>query len=279
MATEPMVEYRKPLAMFTEAQIESIAKLFGDTTCGLTGSEIGHLLLSIRVADSSPAMTKWKRLYNALVEHQNKHQVGNHIVQLITRAMAPAKFTTDPHRFDEWLSTLNPILAFSGMELGRDGKVRPVRAAKNIDDAVARANRMKDQLERRGVHSEIFRFCTAEIVAQNYFHTVFEAMKSVTSRIRAASDLSGDGSDLVDAAFGSGAGSAPVLTISDLSTETLRGEQRGFVNLVKGLYGVMRNPLSHEPKIEWPMSEQDALDILTTISLVHRKLDVARRLP
>jgi hypothetical protein len=30
-------------------------------------------------------------------------------------------------------------------------------------------------------------------------------------------------------------------------------------------------------KIEWPMPEQDALDILTTISLIHRKLDAARR--
>jgi hypothetical protein len=31
------------------------------------------------------------------------------------------------------------------------------------------------------------------------------------------------------------------------------------------------------PKIEWDMSEQDALDILTMISLVHRKLDKACR--
>lgn len=35
--------------------------------------------------------------------------------------------------------------------------------------------------------------------------------------------------------------------------------------------------LAHDPKVEWDMTEQDALDILTMISLVHRKLDQAYR--
>ena len=44
-----------------------------------------------------------------------------------------------------------------------------------------------------------------------------------------------------------------------------------------GLYGTIRNPLAHDPKVEWDMTEQDTLDILTMISLVHRKLDQAYR--
>ena len=32
---------------------------------------------------------------------------------------------------------------------------------------------------------------------------------------------------------------------------------------------------SHAPKIHWAVSEQDALDILTTLSLVHPRLDAA----
>jgi len=35
--------------------------------------------------------------------------------------------------------------------------------------------------------------------------------------------------------------------------------------------------LAHNPRVEWEMSEQDALDILTTASLIHRKLDKAYR--
>ena len=67
------------------------------------------------------------------------------------------------------------------------------------------------------------------------------------------------------------------MAINPLKTETQKGEQYGFMNLLKGLYGTIRNPLAHNPKTEWNMTEQDAMDILTMISLVHRKLDQAYR--
>src|SRR5208283_4119158 len=60
-----------------------------------------------------------------------------------------------------------------------------------------------------------------------------------------------------------------------LQTETQRGEQRGFVSLLRGLCGTIRYPLVRDSKVDWDMTEQDALDILTMISLVHRKLDQA----
>jgi uncharacterized protein (TIGR02391 family) len=54
-------------------------------------------------------------------------------------------------------------------------------------------------------------------------------------------------------------------------------EQRGFMNLLKGLFGTFRNTAAHAPKITWKIDEQDALDILSLISLVHRRLDSATR--
>ena len=82
---------------------------------------------------------------------------------------------------------------------------------------------------------------------------------------------------VIQRAFGLSKEGLPPLAINGLVTETERGEQRGFVNLVVGLFGTIRNPLAHNPKVEWPMSEQDALDVLTLASLVHRKLDRATR--
>ena len=55
-------------------------------------------------------------------------------------------------------------------------------------------------------------------------------------------------------------------------------KQKGFVNLLVGLFGVFRNPTAHAEKIYWPIGEQDALDILGLVSLVHRKLDTTQRL-
>lgn len=66
--------------------------------------------------------------------------------------------------------------------------------------------------------------------------------------------------------------------LGPLTTESEKSEQKGFANLLIGLFGAVRNPLAHAPKTNWPMSEQDALDILTLVSLIHRKLDGATKL-
>ena len=115
----------------------------------------------------------------------------------------------------------------------------------------------------------------AEIASDNYFHTVLEAMKSVTSKIRSLTGIYADGAELVDLTL---SGANPCLAINPLKTKSEIGEQKGFVNLLKGLYGTFRNPTAHEPKIEWPVSEEDALDVLSVLSYVHRKLDKAHRI-
>jgi uncharacterized protein (TIGR02391 family) len=75
---------------------------------------------------------------------------------------------------------------------------------------------------------------------------------------------------LVDEAFG---GELPLLALNTLQTETERSEHTGFMNLLKGLFGTFRNTLAHAPKIKWNINEQDAIDMLTFGSFVHRKLD------
>ena len=47
---------------------------------------------------------------------------------------------------------------------------------------------------------------------------------------------------------------------------------------LKGLCSMFRNPTAHEPKVDWNISEQDALDILGIISYCHRRLDNAQRI-
>ncbi len=266
------IEFKKKYAQFAQQHLEQIAHVLGDTDTGLTGSEIGHALASCRIEDVDSSNTKWKRLYNAFVAFQNEHQVGNHVIVFIQHVMNPASYTDLPDVFAARRDRLNKVLAFSGMELRDTGKLNPVSKAKNLDDALQRAAHLKTILEQRKVHSKVLDHCRAEILQDNYFHAVLEAMKSITVRIRVLSGLDGDGAELVDAGFG---GSSPRLTINAFNTKSLRGEQRGFARLLKGLYGMVRNPVAHEARIEWEMSEQDAVDILTTISLVQRKIDNA----
>jgi uncharacterized protein (TIGR02391 family) len=260
---------------FNPQQLTAIAKILGETGSGLTGAQISYLLQDARIPDVSPDMTKWKRLFNALVEHQNAKQYGNHVVMFINRAMNPVQYTDTPTLFDSRREQLNVVLAFCGMTVGEDGKVRRATHAATLPDALARANRLHAALKGRQVHADVLAFCKAELLQNNYFHAVFEAMKSIASKIRSMSGLTGDGADLVQQAFGLNGG--PLLAINALATDTDKGEQRGFTNLLVGLFGTIRNPLAHNPKVEWDMSEQDALDILTMMSLIHRKLDRATR--
>src|SRR5205823_2699985 len=164
------------------------------------------------------------------------------------------------------------VLAFAGLNLGEDGKLKPVTQARTLNEAQERASRLKSELLRRKVHHDVLQFCRAELLQENYFHAVFEATKSVAQKIRDKTGLTGDGADIVDKAFGL---NSPVLAINTLRTDTEQSEQKGFANLLKGMFGTFRNVTAHAPKITWPIPEQDALDLLSLVSYLHRRLDAA----
>lgn len=58
-----------------------------------------------------------------------------------------------------------------------------------------------------------------------------------------------------------------------MQTDTEQSEQKGFSNLIKGVFGMFRNTTAHAPKVVWTITEDEALDIMTTISLIHKKLN------
>ena len=259
--------------MFDAGSLEAIAKVLGDTLNGLTGQEIERYLSDCRITDVDPGNTKWKRIYNAFVDFQNKHQVGNHVILLINCAMKPVLHLRNNERYFWLKGHLNQTLSFCGYRVDEAGVIRKATIATTVEDAKARAEGLKAKLKLRNTHEEVFRFCDEQLLQNNYFHAPLEAVKSITSRVRKLSKLSSDGAELIDSAFSSIRGAEPLIKINAYDTETKKGEQRGFINLLKGLYGTFRNPLGHEAKIEWEMSEDDALDIMSLVSLVHRKLD------
>jgi uncharacterized protein (TIGR02391 family) len=255
---------------FSAQHLEAACKVLANTERGLTGSEIAYLLQDCRLEDVSPEMTKWKRLFNALVKAQNTHKVGNHLIMFVNRALNPVSYARDKEKFSWRRNELNVVLSFSGFSVREDGKVIRTQAETTLKGARARAGALRAALEDRGAHSEILKYCRAELVDENYFHAVLEAIKGIAERIRIISGLTTDGAELVNTAFSV---KAPVLAINLLKTETEISEQKGFSNILVGLSGAVRNPTAHVPKVTWPMTEQDALDILSLVSFVHRKLD------
>ena len=260
---------------FTDDELQAICDVLADTGTGMTGSEIGKVLGKCGIDDPLPGDTKRHRLFEALSQKQMQDGCANNVIAFVQSAMNPVLHADAGDWFETKRLELNTRLAFCGYELGQDGKIRPVKTATTIPEAQRRANKLRTALSGRGVHPNVLEFCRAELLADDYFHAVLEAAKSLSDRLRNLSELSGDGSPLVEAALGLGEDGIPIVAFNALTTDTHRSEHKGFMNLMKGVFGAFRNPTAHEPRISWPMTEQDALDVLTLVSLLHRRLDGA----
>jgi uncharacterized protein (TIGR02391 family) len=262
---------------FHHNSLESVCEVLGDTNSGLTGTEIGKYLALCRIPDGITS-TKRIRLYEALSAKQTTDDCGNCVIQFIHVVMDPVNHTRDPDWFNGARNQLNTVLAFSGITIGEDGKCRFTTAAKTLSQAAQKAEQLRKKLQERGVHADVLEFCQARLLEDNYFHAVLEASKSVADKIRQRTGLIEDGATLVDKAFGFRS-RIPFLAFSGLQTETQQSEQNGLMNLMKGVFGTFRNPTAHEPQIRWPISEQDALDLLIMVSFLHRRIDSAHRTP
>jgi uncharacterized protein (TIGR02391 family) len=255
---------------FSASELEGICKIIADTEIGLTGSEIGYILNQIKVQDINPKMTKWKRLFNALSRHQNRVQTGNAVMTFISKALSPTRFINDSDRYNQIIKSINTTLLFRGLEFREDGKFHIVKKATTLSEAERRANHLHKIIDQRNLHKDLLLFCKKELLQHNFFHAILEAVKSIAAKIRKKTGLTGDGSPLIDQAFG---GNNPILKINQYSTESEISEQRGFMHLTKGLFGTFRNPTAHTPRIEWDLKEQDAIDLFTFVSYVLKRID------
>lgn len=265
----------KIVAPFTAGQLEALCRELGET---MTGSQMDRLLPAAKVPDTSQQSTKWKRLYESLGRQQNGDGTGQAVCRFIKVAMAPERFGNEPERYEGHREALNLTLSFVGLELREDGKLYRVTRTTTLTEAQKRANALKAKLRERNVHPDVLTFCRAELVQKNYFHAVFEATKSVAEKIRTKTGLTSDGAQLVDDAFGI-KGGMPALAFNLLQSPTEESEHKGLAMLVKGTFGTFRNPTAHAPKISWPIGLEDALDLLTLVSMLHRRLDSAHVTP
>lgn len=252
--------------------LRNLCAVVADTESGLTGRQIGEFLLASGFEDPFPAITKRDRLFVAVQAKQEKDGCSNNIFALLMRIMKPVNYVKSPEVFESRRQGINRVLLFAGYELSQEGTFAKVNRAKNLSEAEDRADRLSKELSHRKVHPEVLKYCKPELLQKNYFHSVLEAVKGVASRIRNMTGLVSDGSELIEEALKL---SDPYIIINSFKTDTEKSEQSGFLNLLKGIFGMFRNVTAHAAKIEWPITEEEAFDLLTLVSLVHKKLDKA----
>ena len=254
--------------------LEMICNILGDTNHGLTGTEIHRFLINANIEDVDSSNTKRFRLYNALINEQNKNKCSNQILIFIGSVLAPSRYVDKIEEFENLRKAINQQLAFVGYELKEDGQYREIKAANTIKDVQIKVDNLKEELEKRKAHREVFKYCKAELLQNNYFHSVLEANKGLFQRIRDLSNIQTDGNTLIEQVFSTN----PILIINNYQSTSEKNEHNGFCNLLKGLCAMFRNPTAHEPKVDWNISEHDALEILGIISYCHRRLDNAQKI-
>lgn len=156
------------MAFFSQDLLEAIASALGDTSDGLTGAEIEYFLASSRISDPGP-MTKRIRIYNAFVGSQNTKKNRTNILEFIRLAMKPVRYSREPHRYEPMRARLNQALAFAGLVVDQSGELKTADIAQTLPEAQRRARELRADLEGRGVHPDVLKFCRAELLAENYF--------------------------------------------------------------------------------------------------------------
>lgn len=193
----------------------------------------------------------------------------------VTDAMAPANYVRHKHAFAWRQDNLNEVLVFVALRVRDDGRLWTVVPAATLAEASLAANALRAELERRNTHPLVLQACRAEVLADNTFHALLEALKGVFDRLRDMSGETLDGGDLVAAVLDGGKAGEPMLTINHYSTKSERSEQAGFANVVRGLGGLYRNPVAHDLRTKRSVSDDELLEALTAVSMVHRRLDGA----
>jgi len=187
-----------PVIFFPENQIEKLSRLLAE--CG-SGTDISRVLTDCKLKDNSGESTKWRRIYWVFLDSQNQYNSANHILGFIQSFLSPVRFVGRSEEFEVHRQHLNAILAFSGLEYAKDGEFKRCNTARTLDEAEKRLNTIHNKFKGRLLHTEVLKYCKVELLQDNYFHAVFEAMKGLAQRIREMSGVDLDGAALVDKVF------------------------------------------------------------------------------
>lgn len=264
-----------PLQLST---LEILANTIADIDPNITGAVIHRILLQSQIDDvsySEQFLAKRKKLLNAFEKYQNDYKCANNIVLFIQNILSPQRYVNNQDMYNRLKSEVNKQLAFEGLSINDSNQIISIAKASKISDVQVKVDGLKSKLIDQGAHQLVFAYCNSELLANNYFHAVLESSKGLIKRIQDLAGVKYDGQNLMENVFKD---DNPILIINNFQSKSEKDEHRGFRNLLIGIVAMFRNPSSHELKVEWNMSEQDALDIMAMISYCHRRLDKAQKI-
>lgn len=256
------------LQPFRLEAIDNLAQVVGDN---YSGTEITRLFRRAGFPSiTHDGATKWRFVAQQLGHLQQASSNKPHpILQVIEAMCNPQGYIGQREHFDNVLQRVNAVLEFYGCRVNDQGKVT------STEEWVSTVRKTRSDDERlfdeRKFHPQIIRHARIHFTRSAYFHAVFECCKAFDAAVRANTHIDESGQPLMSKALSV---NGP-LKLNSQQTQSERDEQQGIMCLCMGLMDAVRNPQAHEPELNWPMSREDALDVLGLVSFLFRKLEGA----
>ena len=252
---------------FDYQTIQTISQIIAEM---MSGSEITKMLNQLQLDDASLESTKWKRLDHTLANSQNIFNCGNKVVEIIRYVFLPTARWRYHNNYQTCLIEINKCVSYYGLELRDDGEIYQIKSTKTKSEINKKYDLLRTKLLERNIHSDIFKFCTEDIVTKDYYSIIFESSKAVFNKIREMTEIAQDGNRLIQTCFDQ---KYPIIVFNKLETQSEIDEYNGFRQLLFSIGNICRNPRAHTPKIFSKDSLEDCLDLLTIMSFVLKKLD------
>src|SRR3569833_2085661 len=120
------------------------------------------------------------------------------------------------------------------------------------------------------LHVDVAKNAMPHFVNGHFREAILNSVIAVFDLIRSRTSLSEDGDRLIGKVFSL---DSPYLIFSELDTESGQNEQKGFVQILKGLYQGVRNPNSHT--LNHDFDEREAAQHLVMASLLAQRIENA----
>ena len=248
--------------------LEAIAKIIGDR---YTGPEITAFFRKAGFPQvSHDGSTKWRFTLVALENLQREIYGDANIAKVLETLCNPQEFFGRPEAHSELVERIDEIVSFYGLVVDRKtGKLAVSEKARA--ELRRRESAEAQAFDARKLHPEVIKHGRDLFVQGRHFHAVFECCKAFDRAVASKSLIDEHGEKLMGIALSL---SGPLKLNSQRSQSEIN-EQEGIMHLCKGLMRAIRNPEAHEPELDWPIDQRDALDILSLISFLYRKLGAA----
>lgn len=215
--------------------------------------------------------TKWRFVY-ATFKNMQKEKYGDYnILKIVETICDPQEYFHDPEEQSFILSQVNNVLSFYGLKARKDGKIIVTEEELKEFPEINYNSETLKLFERMNFHSELRRNGQDLFADERYFHAVFECSKALERYIQQKCQSTLSGTKLMNNELSLNGS----LKINSQLTQTEKDEQEGIRDLCRGLMMSIRNLTAHELASERPIPKEDALDILSLISYLYRKIDDA----